>query len=61
MLPTPSLGPRVLLGHQGMQELALADQRVVPAKLLAAGHRFRHPGLEDALRHMLGKQREAGR
>ncbi|SDR94285.1 TIGR01777 family oxidoreductase [Agrococcus carbonis] len=61
VLPTPSLGPRVLLGHQGMQELALADQRVVPAKLLAAGHRFRHPGLEDALRHMLGKQREAGR
>jgi uncharacterized protein len=61
LLPTPSLGPRVLLGHQGMQELALADQRVVPTKLAALGHRFRHPDLEDALRHELGRQRRAGR
>jgi hypothetical protein len=61
LLPTPSLGPRVLLGHQGMQELALANQRVVPAKLAALGHRFRHAELEDALRHQLGRQREAGR
>lgn len=61
LLPTPSLGPRVLLGHQGMQELALANQRVEPAKLEALGHRYRHPELEDALRHQLGRQREAGR
>ncbi|WP_306233162.1 TIGR01777 family oxidoreductase [Agrococcus beijingensis] len=61
VLRTPSLGPRVLLGHQGMQELALADQRVVPARLTELGHRFRRPRLEDAFRHQLGRQREAGR
>ncbi|GEK80240.1 TIGR01777 family oxidoreductase [Agrococcus baldri] len=61
IVPTPSLGPRVLLGQQGMQELALANQRVVPERLAALGHRFRRPRLEDALRHQLGRQREAGR
>lgn len=61
MLRTPSLGPRVLLGQQGMHELALANQKVVPGKLAALSHRFRRPRLEDALRHQLGRQREAGR
>src|SRR5690606_37807053 len=61
LLPTPSLGPRDLPGQQGMQELALANQRVVPARLDALGHRFRRPRLEDSLRHELGRQREAGR
>ncbi len=35
--------------------VALASQRVVPAKLNAANHRFRHPTLESALRHLLGR------
>ncbi|WP_072314480.1 TIGR01777 family oxidoreductase [Agrococcus sp. Marseille-P2731] len=61
LLPTPALGPRILLGQQGMQELALANQHVVPEVLAAIGHRFRRPRLEDALRHQLGRQREAGR
>ncbi|GAB4933681.1 hypothetical protein MAHJHV33_48490 [Mycobacterium avium subsp. hominissuis] len=26
-----------------------------PAKLAAAGHRFRHPDIERALRHLLGR------
>lgn len=55
LLPTPALGPRVLLGEQGMRELALANQRVVPARLAELGHRFRRPALEDALRHQLGR------
>lgn len=55
ILPVPSLGPRLLLGEQGARELAEASQRVVPAKLFAAGHRFRHPDVGDALRHQLGK------
>jgi uncharacterized protein len=55
VLPVPSLGPRVLLGEQGARELACANQRVLPARLQQAGHRFRHPGLEQTLRHLLGR------
>ena len=55
VMPVPSLGPRVLLGEQGARELACASQRVAPQKLTAAGHRFRQPDLEQALRHLLGR------
>ncbi|ORA09570.1 TIGR01777 family oxidoreductase [Mycobacterium arosiense] len=55
VLPVPSLGPRLLLGAQGARELATASQRVAPAKLAAAGHRFRRPDLDGALRHLLGR------
>jgi uncharacterized protein len=55
VVAVPSLGPRVLLGDDGARELALASQRVVPAALVAAGYRFRHPELEPALRHLLGR------
>jgi NAD dependent epimerase/dehydratase family enzyme len=54
-LPVPALGPRLLLGEQGASELAEADQRVSPRRLLRSGHRFRHPQLEQALRHLLGR------
>lgn len=57
VLPVPALGPRLLLGAQGARELACASQRVSPAKLAAADHRFRQPGLEEALRHLLGRAR----
>ncbi|BBZ45131.1 TIGR01777 family oxidoreductase [Mycobacterium parmense] len=55
VLPVPSLGPRLLLGKQGARELAFANQRVLPQKLTAAGHRFRQPALDEALRHVLGR------
>ena len=55
VLPVPALGPRLLLGDQGARELARASQRVIPAKLQQADHRFRHPNLEQALRHLLGR------
>ncbi|WP_156689765.1 TIGR01777 family oxidoreductase [Mycobacterium sp. Marseille-P9652] len=55
VLPVPSLGPKVLLGAQGARELASASQRVLPHKLDQAGHRFRQPALEPALRHLLGR------
>ncbi|SPM28107.1 TIGR01777 family oxidoreductase [Mycobacterium terramassiliense] len=55
VLPVPALGPRLLLGEQGARELACASQRVIPQKLTAAGHRFRHPDLDAALRHLLGR------
>lgn len=55
LFPVPAIGPRLLLGAQGAAELAVASQRVRPGYLLDAGHRFRHPGLEPALRHLLGR------
>jgi uncharacterized protein len=55
ILPVPSLGPRILLGTQGARELACASQKVVPDKLSQAGHRFRQPDLDQALRHLLGR------
>jgi len=54
LLPVPSIGPRLLLGEQGARELAEADQRVLPTKLQAIGHRFRHQTVDDALAHQLG-------
>ena len=50
----PSFGPKLLLGAQGAQELAEADQRVVPAKLNGLGHTFRRPVIDAALAHELG-------
>jgi uncharacterized protein (TIGR01777 family) len=58
VLPVPSLGPRLLLGAQGARELALASQRVSPARLSQAGHRFRQPDLDSALRHLFGRDGE---
>ena len=55
LLPVPPLGPKVLLGEQGARELALASQRVLPTRLQEADHHFRRPGLEQTLRHVLGR------
>jgi NAD dependent epimerase/dehydratase family enzyme len=55
ILSVPSFGPAVLFGRQGAAEVAEASQRVQPARLIDAGHSFRTPGLEEALRHVLGR------
>jgi uncharacterized protein len=55
LLAVPSWGPRLALGTEGAREFGLAGQRAKPAVLEAAGHQFRHPGLEQALRHLLGR------
>jgi uncharacterized protein len=55
VLPVPPLGPRLLLGEQGARELACANQRVLPARLQQAAHRFRRPDLDQTLRHLLGR------
>lgn len=55
-LPVSAAGPRLLLGAEGAREIALASQRVRPALLAAASHPFRHPRLESALRHVLGRE-----
>ena len=46
----PKFIVRLAMGEMG-EEFALASRRAQPAKLLAAGYRFRFPDLADALRH----------
>ncbi len=58
LIPVPPAGPRLLLGAEGARELAQASQRVRPAVLADAGHPFRYPELEGALRHVLGRYRD---
>ncbi len=53
-LPAPALALRIVLGKMA-EELLLAGARVMPKRLLDAGYRFRHPELEAALRHVLGR------
>ncbi len=59
LLPVPGFGPRLLLGDEGAREVAQASQYVRPERLASAGHRFRHPDLEGALRHLLGREETA--
>ena len=53
-LRVPAFAARLLFGEMA-QALLLASTRVEPAKLQASGYSFRHPQLESALRHLLGK------
>jgi uncharacterized protein (TIGR01777 family) len=46
----PAFVVRLVMGEMG-EEFALASRRMQPAKLLAAGYRFRFPQLEQALQH----------
>jgi NAD dependent epimerase/dehydratase family enzyme len=46
----PAFIARLILGEMG-EEFLLASRRVQPAKLLAAGYRFRFPELRYALQH----------
>jgi uncharacterized protein (TIGR01777 family) len=55
LLRVPAWAAGVALGSEGATEFALASQRVVPGVLQKLGHRFRHPDLEGALRHVLGR------
>ena len=60
LVPLPALAVRLLLGEMG-QALLLDSARVLPQRLERAGFRFRHPGLETALRAALARERtEAG-
>ncbi len=53
IFPMPAFAARIAFGEMA-DALLLASTRVVPARLEAAGYRFRHPGLEGALRHLIG-------
>jgi uncharacterized protein (TIGR01777 family) len=52
-LPTPMLGPRLLLGRELADSLLGDSQRVVPARLLESGYTFHHPTIDEALGSML--------
>jgi hypothetical protein len=50
----PAFAIRALFGEMG-EDLLLDGQRVLPGVLQRTGYTFRHPRLEDALRHLLGR------
>jgi uncharacterized protein (TIGR01777 family) len=52
VVPAPAVAIRLALGEQAV--LALEGQRAVPAAALAAGYRFRHTDLGEALRDIYG-------
>ncbi len=52
LLPVPALALRMLYGD--MAAIVTAGARVLPAKPLMLGYRFRHPELDEALRSALG-------
>ena len=56
VLPVPGWAPGLLLGQRGSEELAFADQRVVPRQLEELEHPFRYSGLRSALEHELGAE-----
>jgi hypothetical protein len=53
LIPVPPVALRLVFGREAADEAMLASARLVPARLLAAGFRFRFPDLEGALRHVL--------
>jgi uncharacterized protein (TIGR01777 family) len=55
LVPLPAFAARLAFGELA-DALLLASARVVPAKLQASGFRFQFPELEEALRHLLGRQ-----
>jgi len=56
ILPVPKAALKLAFGALA-EETLLASSRVMPAKLLDSQYWFRHVQLEDALRHVLGRQR----
>lgn len=53
VLAVPAAALRLALGAEMADETALVSQRVLPAKLLAAGYAFAHPDLEGGLQAVL--------
>ncbi len=54
LLPAPAPALKLVFGEMADTAL-LSSQRLSPAKLLDSGYAFRHPKLETALRHELGR------
>jgi len=56
VLPAPTAALRVVVGGEGVREVACASQRVRPGALDSLGYTFRRPSLEACLRHQLGRR-----
>lgn len=56
VMPVPAFALRLMFGRDLADEMLLADQRAVPAKLLAAGFSFTHATIEQALDAAFAKQ-----
>jgi hypothetical protein len=56
VFPMPAFAARLAFGELA-DAILLSSQRVEPARLKAGGYEFRHPRLEDALRHLLHRPR----
>jgi uncharacterized protein len=54
LFPVPATALRLLFGQMA-NDLLLASTRVLPERLEATQYPFRHPGLRQALRHVLGR------
>lgn len=52
IFPMPAFAAKLMLGEMA-DELLLASTRVLPRRLQDSGFEFRHPELEEALRHAL--------
>ncbi|MGH9149193.1 MAG: TIGR01777 family oxidoreductase, partial [Acidimicrobiales bacterium] len=57
LLAAPRFGLSLVVGGEMADDMLLASQRVQPAKALATGYAFRHPGLDTALPVVVGKAR----
>lgn len=53
VLPTPTIGLRVLFGKEATEDAVLSGQRLVPARLQAAGFTWQEPELDGALARAL--------
>ncbi|MEQ1842094.1 MAG: TIGR01777 family oxidoreductase [Verrucomicrobiales bacterium] len=54
LIPVPKFALELALGEM-TEPLLMASARVNPEKLLDSGFQFSYPGLESALRHVLGR------
>lgn len=55
VVPVPTVALKLLFGAEMVAEMLLAGQRVRPTALGSAGFAFGHPGIDEALRHVLGR------
>lgn len=56
--PVPKFAAKIAFGEMA-DALLLSSTRVLPEKLLKTGYQFRHPDLEQTLRHTLGRPKKA--
>jgi hypothetical protein len=55
LVPVPTFALNLLYGNEMVAGTLLVSQRAEPRRLRAAGHRFQHPELADALRAALAE------